>query len=338
MWRAICFFIVLSLGHASDAPEALNSTPEMAYVNPYHVDGIVVSLPYSHEARLKAIHMAQREAFDVIKTRFDMSQDSIEGDIDGLIKDVEVRQEKITPHHYEATFLVRFKENSIKKLFKIKEKEILPPTGKGWVVIPLMKTEEKVLLFEEDNRLLTHFRTQPELYEAHNLTLPLGDLEDIQALNPHKVMAYDKNTFIQFLERYKIAQGLLIIYEEPIAHLSIYSITMQGLALLMEKTVSKYMLFKKLPHDIDTILTQAPPVTSLVQLKMTLQNVQEFNTIHTLLKKTPFIENIKITALTPQGVTFNFKLNGQRFDLEKVLSTYTLKGTWPHLTASTSQP
>lgn len=184
--------------------------------DPYVVGDVKIDVTGANagEARLKAVEEAQKQALSrLLETgvlpegaKANLARLSA-SDIDKLVKDIEITQEKFTTVRYMATFTVTFKEDAVQKLGALEDTDedvsasplpaqaeapednksavSVPITreleSRPAVVVPVFLAKGQMLLWEEDNPWLQTLAHDPKLSPL--LILPTGDLSDMDALD-----------------------------------------------------------------------------------------------------------------------------------------------------------
>lgn len=184
--------------------------------DPYVVADVKIDVSGANagEARLKAVEDAQKQALQRLLETGVLPEGAKANlarlgasDIDKLVKDIEITQEKFTTVRYMATFTVTFKEDAVQKLGALEDtdKDVsaspLPAQAEApdedktavsvpitrelesrpAVVVPVFLAKGQMLLWEEDNPWLQALAHDPKLSPL--LILPTGDLSDMDALD-----------------------------------------------------------------------------------------------------------------------------------------------------------
>ncbi|MBA4118926.1 MAG: hypothetical protein C0514_08555 [Candidatus Puniceispirillum sp.] len=179
---------------------------------PYVISDVKVDISAADatQARLKAVEEAQSTALarlaetDAVAPEVKAKLTGLKAsDIDKLVKDIEITQEKFTSTRYMATFTIAFKEAEFQKLMTGGDDDdvaalplpaqeaplepttpVLPArelTSRPAVVVPLFLAQGQMLLWEEDNPWLHTLAADTHLSPL--LILPAGDLTDMDALD-----------------------------------------------------------------------------------------------------------------------------------------------------------
>lgn len=344
LFQALLIFLSMMMSAALQA-----SNPDQPlYTHPFVVEGVEVdvSSSSSHEARLQAIGLAQQKAFVVLLSRFtdpkaiEQLQALSEQEIEKLVQDMEVIQEKFSAVRYVATFLVRFKEEALQKILSPDSQTEgyipLSKAGKGWVVIPLFKGSQP-LLWQEENPLLQHFQQHFQRYEGLTLALPFCDLEDIKTLDVHAVLTLNKINILKFLERYKIGRGLVVSYETNTHELRIFNLDPQGVDPLWQQFLPEETLYQTLPSILEKVLPKNDQKVPLkipfepLTLWISLADTQEWKVLYHRLQTSPWVKEVIILHLSAEGVKLSFQLKGREQGLAFVFPDKHFQGQWPFL-------
>jgi len=108
-------------------------------------------------ARQQAFAQGQRQAFDRLMQRFTVPDEAAhlpeigDAELDDLVLDVGVDQEKRSSVRYLATLSVRFKPDAVRRLLRTAGIAYVEWRGRPVIVLPVLKTENGPILWEAAN-------------------------------------------------------------------------------------------------------------------------------------------------------------------------------------------
>lgn len=202
-------FFYSSQIHASDSPPILEqSNLSGLRVDGYSVSGITVDIPdqSAKMAKEKSILAAYRTGFlallhematrgdsglDVTGFTAEIAQSISESDLDGLVQDFEIENEKQSAVRYMGTFHVRFNDTAIQRYI---QKQLTKKNGNGvqgvtygapasnTLIIPVFTKKTTNRLWDDDNQWF-HALNNTVPFDDKIFVLPVGDLDD-RALFP----------------------------------------------------------------------------------------------------------------------------------------------------------
>jgi hypothetical protein len=349
-------FIIFSLIELCAIKVFASDSDKEAYVNPYVVENVEISLngPSTQETRLKAISMAHRQAFNILLSRLDASTLSTsfkniqDEELEKLIQDIEVIQEKLSPHHYKAVMIVRFNQEAVEKAQHLEGKEVTfeRPTSSqtGYLLIPMDESPDGLRLWEEENELLHFFHQNFSDYEALRISLPAADLQDIQKLSKEKAKNLDHAAFLSVLERYKIPEGLVVRYRSETDFLDVFLVSHKGIVPLFSEPLLKKEFKERLPHLLKAALAHPSSfettegVFEKATIKVISPSLDTWTHLQKTLRSSPLIKDIQVLSLESHNATMRVTLKGREKTLRMLISEGIIQGTWPNLTIMWERP
>lgn len=177
----------------------------------YRVDGVPAQATASDPltARDQALTKAQREALDTLLKRLAApgSEGRLPRATDQLVFETmqgfEVQQEKTSATSYTATISVEFRREAIDRLMAGSGLSYVEAAGKPLVVVPLLiGIDGSVTLWEGDNPWRDAWARRNGATDPQRLTVPLGDLQDLQAVTPQSAQAQDAGALALIAQHY----------------------------------------------------------------------------------------------------------------------------------------
>ncbi len=119
-----------------------------------------------------------------------------------LIDSFSVDLEQKTSQGYKGTYRFHYNEQSVKKLFNAHDvpiiETIFPPT----LVIPILKTENGLFLWDDANTMLSTWREMAIHLSYFKFGVPLGDITDHELCSPQDVLDGNKDALKKMMQRY----------------------------------------------------------------------------------------------------------------------------------------
>lgn len=185
--------------------------------NVYTVSGVSVDVTAetATAAREAAIGQAQIGAAQALFRRLVMDQDlarlpELTADqVQPLVHDFSVSDERTAPGRYLATFTVRFDPAQVRGLFQQYGVRFAETQSKPLVVVPLWGGGSGAQLWEESNPWLRAWSAGNFTESLVPLIAPLGDLGDVTTVNAQQVLAGEPTPIGSLAARYR-ASGALV--------------------------------------------------------------------------------------------------------------------------------
>lgn len=169
------------------------------------------------DARKQAFDEAQKKAFDVLTGRM-LSDDEIifEDGIDismiaPLIKDFEITQEQLSSVRYIGTYTFRFDKDNVSRFFSDQGYDYTDVSSRPVLALPFYKVGDQTVLWSSKNPWMNVWRNAENLQGLVPVTVPLGDMSDIQAIGDGQAFEYDEKKLFKMLERYDAGEAVLLL-------------------------------------------------------------------------------------------------------------------------------
>jgi len=187
----------------------------------YTVTGIDVDVTDKDaaSAKTKAIIEAQVKAFPVLAERLG-SAEAVQQfasltpqQIGRMLRSLSIEEEHSGPGRYIGKLTVRFLPNKVRALFAEHGLPVVEEQAPAMVVLPLWKAPEGAVLWEDNlwRKAWLDLKAEQAIVP---LIVPLGDLQDTQAITPDEAMAMDPVKLESLMIRYE-AKAILVAYAEP---------------------------------------------------------------------------------------------------------------------------
>lgn len=186
-----------------------------ATADAYSVRGIDVDVTAASvtQAKEQAIADGQRQAFRLLLERLTAPEDHPRlPAVDGIdyVRDFSIEQERSTAVRYLATLTVRFNPAAVKKLLREAGINYAEPRGRSVVVVPVFQPAQgRAVLWDDPNP----WRAAWQRLNGGGLvplTVPPGDLADVQAITADQALAGDAERVRLLSEAYRGADVMVV--------------------------------------------------------------------------------------------------------------------------------
>lgn len=207
---------------AADAPAApdgtLDTAPGPAAVPEglFEVRGIAVDVTAqtAAAAREQALAKGAREAFWQLIDRLTLSSDRAkigqvsDAQIETMIRDLSVAGEKYSSVRYLATLDFTFKEEEVRSLLGRRNVPYAVTQAKTLVVLPVLRSEGSLVLWEEPNPWFDAWRGLPG-GQLVPVMVPLGDLTDVEIIGAEDAAVGEPQKIAEITTRYEASEALV---------------------------------------------------------------------------------------------------------------------------------
>lgn len=290
------------------------------------------------QARMKAIAEGQRGAFKVLMGRLLSSDDMTslpelsDAQLDTLLQDFEVQNEKNSAVRYMGTLTFRFNPSRVKEFFAHSHKHLLPATRNTTVVIvPVYKGLDETQLWEEGNPWRNAWNDYPQLDPRY--VIPMGDLNDMSDLPVQSVLKGNTQNILRLMNRYHAEQVLTAVLKRDFPFiLDIHVYNKEGLSyieesipLLGEENLTPAMAHKAIQKTLeivrnlemkneDSATAVSLALTRPVECRIPFSTHKEWLQIQRKLSTLPSIRKIDVLSLNRRQalVSLDYIGNEQR--------------------------
>jgi hypothetical protein len=277
------------------------------------------------QARMKAIAEGQRGAFKVLMGRLLSSDDMMslpelsDAQLDTLLQDFEVQNEKNSAVRYMGTLTFRFNPSRVKEFFAHSHKHLLPATRNTTVVIvPVYEGLDETQLWEEGNP----WRNAWNDY--------LNDMSDLPV---QSVLKGNTQNILRLMNRYHAEQVLTAVLKRDFPFiLDIHMYNKEGLSyieesipLLGEENLTPAMAHKAIQKTLeivrnlemkneDSAIAASLALTRPVECRIPFSTHKEWLQIQRKLSTLPSIRKIEVLSLNRRQalVSLDYIGNEQR--------------------------
>ena len=135
--------------------------------------------------------------------------------IQGLVQDVEISDEKVSAVRYIANVTVRFRPDAVRSLLRDQGILFTERAAQPVLVLPVLDLADGPILFDDRNGWLRAWADRPPAGGA-TVAVPLGDLADVGALSAAQALAGDRARIIALARRYG-AEEVAVLRAAPAA-------------------------------------------------------------------------------------------------------------------------
>lgn len=305
----------------------------------YYITGVKVDryAQNATEARKKAINNGKELAFyQVVKkiTATEMHHylpELVSNDIEPMIDSYNLEDEKISPDRYRAVLSVQFKPDYIKSWLennKIPYFENIRPKS---LLIPIFTSGVSNKLWDHDNIWYESWREVVASKNIDNLILPVGDLEDIAALNADMALIGEYKDFELLNKKYGTKEVIIVHAVNNTEQIDI-AVKMIGSQSVLRKAAKfplinaqdKQSATKEIIQDmvfrLDNYWKQRGKQRQQSKWKFTVKipvsSLQDWLNIESRIKQLKFLHDVKVVSLSSGAVKVKMSYYG---DMEQLL-------------------
>ena len=295
------------------------------------------------QARMKAIAEGQRGAFKVLTERLLSSDDMIslpepsDTQLDSLLQDFEVQNEKNSAVRYMGTLTFRFNPSKVKEFFARSHKHLLPATRNATVIIiPIYEGLDGTQLWEERNPWRNAWNGYPHLDSRY--VIPMGDLNDMSDLPVQSVLKRNTQNILHLMNRYHAEQVLAVVLKHDFPFmLDIHMYNKEGLSyieesipLLGEEDLTPVMAHKAIQKTLeivrdlevkneDAAITASLALTRLVECRIPFSTHKEWLLIQRKLSTLPSIRKFIVLSLNRRQALVSLDYIGNKQRLQSTM-------------------
>jgi hypothetical protein len=195
----------------------------------YTVTGVDVDVTDkdASTARTKAIIEAQVKAFPILAERLGSSEavakfaELTPQQIGRMLRSLSIEEEHSGPGRYIGKLTVRFLPNKVRALFAEHGLPVVEEQAPPIVVLPVWKAPEGTIVWEDNiwRKAWLDLKAEQAIVP---LIVPLGDLQDSQAITPEEALAMDPVKLESIMIRYE-AKAILVAVAEPSGEIAIHA-------------------------------------------------------------------------------------------------------------------
>lgn len=178
-------------------------------------------------AKTKAIIEAQVKAFPILAERLGSAEavgklaDLTPQQIGRMLRSLSIEEEHSAPGRYIGKLTVRFLPNKVRAVFAEHGLPVVEQQAPPIVVLPVWKSPEGTIVWEDNiwRKAWLDLKAEQAIVP---LIVPLGDLQDSQAITPDEALAMDPVKLESIMIRYE-AKAILVAIAEPSGEIAIHA-------------------------------------------------------------------------------------------------------------------
>lgn len=335
----VVFVLTAALLSAAAAMPAAAQSGEVYTVRGIPADATAETVT---QARSQAIDQGQAMAFDRLMQRLVMSQDRQSvpeigaSEVSSMVTDFSVANERTSDVRYLADMTVRFQPDAVRSFLQRAGVNYAETQARPIVVVPLYRDAEGWRLWDSPNPWHEVWLNGPYSDDLVPFEAPLGDIDDVSAIDAEAARNADTGALQTIAERYG-AQEVLLAEAQVSGEPATVQIQAQRLLGGSGRTVSD-QLTQGEDEDLGEALRRAADrVAAAYQEDWKAQNVLRFGSesqlvadvpirslgewmeIRHRLQSLPQIRNIVIVYLTRGEARVNLTYLGAQEGLDQVL-------------------
>lgn len=336
----VIFVLTAALLSAAGAvPPAAAQSDSIFTVRGIPVDATAESVT---QARAQAIAQGQARAFDRLIQRLVMDQERQfvpeigSNEIGSMVTDFSVANERTSDVRYLADMTVRFQGDAVRNFLQRAGVNYAETQARRIVVVPLYRDEEGWRLWDSPNPWHEAWLDGPYNDDLVPFEAPLGDIDDVTAIDVEAARNGDSSALRAIAERYG-AQEVLLAEAQVSGNPATVQVQAQRLLGGSGRTVSDQVSQGE-GEDLAAALRRAAErVAAAYQDEWKAQNVLRFGSesqlvaevpiqslgewmeIRSRLQSLPQIRNIQIIYLTRGEARINLTYLGDQAGLSRIL-------------------
>ncbi len=309
----------------------------------YTVRGVTVDATAASviEARAQALAQGQARAFDRLIQRLVLSQDQARvpaigsGEIGGMVTDFSVANERTSNVRYLAEMTVRFQPDAVRAFLQRSGIDYAETQARPLLVLPLYKDSAGWRLWDSPNPWHEVWLTGRHVDGLVPLEAPLGDIDDVIAVNAEAALAGDSNALQAIAARYGAAEVLVaraavsgdpaVIDIEAQRHLGsggkiadqITQADGEDLSAALGRASDRLAASFQEEWKAQNVLRFGSE--SQLTAEVPIQSLAEWNEIRSRLQSLPQVRRIDIVYLTRSQARIDLTYLGDQATLTRVL-------------------
>jgi hypothetical protein len=181
-------------------------------------------------ARETALARGQAEAFNRLLARLTVRSDAQRlprpsaAEIADLVRGIELDGEKTSAVRYIASLRVRFRADGVRSLLRRSGIPFAETRSKPMLILPLVDAESGSILWEQDTDWRAAWSAAPRSEGLVPLVVPVGDLDDLQAISAEQALAGDTRRLAALASRYSAGDVVVAIAKPQYAGESVSTV------------------------------------------------------------------------------------------------------------------
>ncbi|NCO02612.1 MAG: DUF2066 domain-containing protein [Alphaproteobacteria bacterium] len=186
----------------------------------YTVENVEVDVTADNavQARKKAFVEAQVKAYQMLSERL-LAEDpqakieELDADaISYLVQDFEVTKEQLTAKRYKGNYTIRFRSDAFKKKAVAQGRSYTDLPRGAILVLPYYQSAGNTILWSPMNPFMAAWARAPKSGDPmSSIVVPIGDIDDVAAVNEYSPLSYDPSRFEKMRSRYGAKDAMIVL-------------------------------------------------------------------------------------------------------------------------------
>lgn len=310
----------------------ISSFNAKAIQNIYEVENVQInsSAPTPAQARDLAIINAQKNGLIILLNRLGVNSniidDSSDDEIAALVRSRQIADENIAGNNYSAVFNLVFAKDFIDDFLlrknirdnSLKAKSNLATEGKTALLIPVKILKTESLLWETNNDWKGTLERILQDQLNSQLKIPIGDLNDIAAINAEEITNYGYQQFEPILKKYHCNFVYLAFFDYDYIEnkaiitlktirefqtqeikLSLVNVDRLDYTNFLSKTSKRTIEYLLNPQNFnhDSSLNEQDTKKNIIQLTILVLNLDEWLVVKNKIEASNLINQMEIISI-----------------------------------------
>jgi len=197
----------------------MRSSPALAQEMPFEVAGVAVDITAESGAvaRDRAMIDGQRRALDILLLRLAPPEEvgrlpRLDDErIAEMVEDVAVDSERVSALRYAGSLTVRFRADLVRALLEGTGVRFAATASKPVLVLPILSAGGRSMLWDDGNAWREAWVRRQAGKELVPLLVPMGDLDDLAAIDAEQAVAGDTARLLPLTGRYGAGEALVAV-------------------------------------------------------------------------------------------------------------------------------
>ncbi len=295
------------------------------------------------EAKIKAMQQGQVAAFRKLINRLSSSPQAQTllklpaAEIGRLVRGISVTEEKTGPKRYIAELNISFQPAAVRSLMNQFSIPFSDKQADPVLILPVYIEDGRAILWDDPNPLKTAWGNIDTDAFLLPVVLPIGGIEDIQAISADEALEGNADSLAAIKERYKVSDVFVFVGEfnkaktrlrVTLSQLSAggevqmdesFTGSPENVVEVAQKAAARYL--SELERRWKEVETSEPEVTGeRLLVTVPFSSFREWKGIRSRIMDTEGVLRMDIRALSQRGAVVFLTYAGETFDLEDRLS------------------
>lgn len=187
--------------------------------DPFSVRGVKIDVTAENAvaAREQAFEEAQKKAFQMLTARLLSEKEATqiappEGELlASMVNDFEITSEQLSDVRYIGTYIFRFKQDDVRRYLGGHGMAYSDVSSKPVLILPFYRWGDRMLLWEAENPWRAAWSRNTGAQGLVPTLVPIGDLEDVNAIAGEDLMNYSAREIDSMVRRYGAGRVLAVM-------------------------------------------------------------------------------------------------------------------------------